>query len=158
MSRCWPLDTMLSIFNFKSTLYFFQINLFQNLIILLLFSFFTLSAPIFLCLTTTSFFFSLFILQREVIPCLRLYLWKPASVRVLEQNGPSGPLQTQLRGWRQNKCKQRSISPTCFREAFTCTDPKSTKRWSSYQCLFELLESALVKAARKMLVKFTTGA
>jgi len=34
-----------------------------------------------------------------------------------------------------------------------CEDPKSAKRQFRYQRLFELLESALVKAAREMLVK-----
>jgi len=37
--------------------------------------------------------------------------------------------------------------------AFTCADPKSTKKQSSHQCLFALLGSAHVKAARKTLVK-----
>ncbi len=42
-------------------------------------------------------------------------------------------------------------------EAFTHTDPKSAKRYSSHQCLFTLLESLSVKAACKTLVKPTLG-
>jgi len=38
-------------------------------------------------------------------------------------------------------------------EAFTRADPKSAKRKSSHHCLFVLLGSSLIKAARKMLVK-----
>jgi len=34
-------------------------------------------------------------------------------------------------------------------------DPKSAKRQSSHQCIFAILGSALSKAARKMVVKWT---
>ncbi len=36
---------------------------------------------------------------------------------------------------KQNR-HQWSISSTCLRTAFSCEDPKSTKRQSSHQCLF----------------------
>jgi len=39
--------------------------------------------------------------------------------------------------------------------AFTAEDPKNTKRWSSHQYLFVLLESLGVKAACKTFVKVT---
>jgi len=48
-----------------------------------------------------------------------------------------------------------SISPTGLLAAFPCTDPKSAKRQSCHQCLFVLLGSLRITAARKMLVKLT---
>jgi len=48
--------------------------------------------------------------------------------------------------------KQGLISPTCLRACL-----KITKRQSSHQCLFVLLWSANVKAARRTLVKLTQG-
>ncbi len=39
--------------------------------------------------------------------------------------------------------------------AFTCTDPKSAKKTVSLTVFFAILGSAHVKAARKMLVKWT---
>jgi len=50
-----------------------------------------------------------------------------------------------------------SISPTCLCTAFTCADPKSSKRQSSHQCLFTLLGSVHTKASGKTLVKLTSG-
>jgi len=49
------------------------------------------------------------------------------------------------------------ILPTCLRAAFTRIDPLSVKRQLSHQCLFALLGFACAIAARKMLVKSTTG-
>jgi len=40
-------------------------------------------------------------------------------------------------------------------EAFTCADPKTTKKNDSLTVFFVLLESAHVKASSKMLVKLT---
>jgi len=48
---------------------------------------------------------------------------------------------------RTNTSFHWSISTTCLCKAFTCADPKSTKRQSSHQCLFALLGSACLKAA-----------
>jgi hypothetical protein len=50
-----------------------------------------------------------------------------------------------------------SITPTYLHAAFMSEDPKSSKRQSSYQCLFALLESSREKAAHKTLVKSTNG-
>ncbi len=47
------------------------------------------------------------------------------------------------------------ISPICLRPAFTCADPRSAKRQSRRQCLFELLGSLNAKPACKILVKLT---
>jgi hypothetical protein len=44
-------------------------------------------------------------------------------------------------------------SPACLSTAFTSTDPKSTKRQSSNQCLFVHFGSAFVKAAHKMMMQ-----
>jgi len=48
-----------------------------------------------------------------------------------------------------------SISPTCLHTAFRRIDSKSAKRQSRHQCLFALLGSVYIKAARKTLVKLT---
>ncbi len=65
--------------------------------------------------------------------------------RLLEGSGEAGEVQV-------------SISPTFLLEAFASVDPNNTKRKSYHQCLFfALLESILVKAACKMLVKSTPG-
>jgi len=50
---------------------------------------------------------------------------------------------------------QGSILPTFLRAAFTSKDPKSTKDSQVISALLQLLESAPVKAACKMLVKLT---
>jgi len=42
-----------------------------------------------------------------------------------------------------------------LRAAFLGADPKSAKRLTSHQCLFVLLGSSSIKAARKTLVKST---
>ena len=42
-----------------------------------------------------------------------------------------------------------------LRGAFTCVDPKSAKKTVKLSSFFALLESVHVKAARRMLVKFT---
>ncbi len=47
------------------------------------------------------------------------------------------------------------ISPTCLQAAFMRAHLKIEKRQSSQQCIFVLLESSLIKAAHKMLVKST---
>ena len=52
-----------------------------------------------------------------------------------------------------NHLQMGSISPTFFLAVFKCADPKSAKRQLSHHRLFDLLGSALIKAARKMLVK-----
>jgi len=44
-----------------------------------------------------------------------------------------------------------------LRAAFTLANPKSVKIQSSCQCLFALLEPALVNAACKTLLKLTPG-
>jgi len=41
---------------------------------------------------------------------------------------------------------------------FTCADPKGTKKTDSLTVLIALLRSALIKSARKMLVKLTLSA
>jgi len=41
--------------------------------------------------------------------------------------------------------------------AFTCADPKSAKKDCQLDCLFALLGSGSIKAARKMLYKLTPG-
>jgi len=50
-----------------------------------------------------------------------------------------------------------SITPTYLHAAFMIEDPKSSKRQSSYQCLFALLGSASAKDASKMLMISTPG-
>jgi len=50
-----------------------------------------------------------------------------------------------------------SISSTYLRTAFTPAAPKSLRIQSICQCLFTLLRSTGAKAARRMLMKLTTG-
>jgi len=54
-----------------------------------------------------------------------------------------------------NSNQVRVNFPGILRVAFTQTDPKRAKNTVQLSVLFALLESLCVKAARKMLVKFT---
>jgi len=51
--------------------------------------------------------------------------------------------------------QQVSISSTCLRKAFTCSDPKSVKFSEVFCIFFALLVSARIEDASKMLMKST---